>query len=117
VLNKAKEPELREEAASELGDHNHLKAVKLLLHTAMQDQNLEVREEAASALEDIDLSESVDALITIARKSPDFSVKEEAVEALADKASARIAEELNRLASEETETVRLINVKHFFGPH
>jgi len=107
VLNKAKEPELREEAASELGDHNHLKAIKLLLHTAMQDQNLEVREEAASALEDIDLSESVDALITIARKSPDFSVKEEAVEALADKASARIAEELNRLASEETETVRL----------
>ena len=107
VLNKAKEPKLREEAASELGDHNHLKAVKLLLRTAMQDQNLEVREEAASALEDIDLSESVDALITIARKSPDISVKEEAVEALAEKASARIAEELNRLASEETETVRL----------
>ena len=107
VLNKAQEPELREEAASELGDHNHLRAVKLLLRTAMQDQNLEVREEAASALEDIDLPESVDALITIARRSPDFSVKEEAVEALGDKASALIGEKLSRLASEETETVRL----------
>jgi len=107
VLNKAREPELREEAASELGNHNHQRAVELLLHTAMQDQNLEVREEAASALEDIDLPESVDALITIARKSPDFSVKEEAVESLGEKAAERVGEKLSRLATEETETVRL----------
>lgn len=107
VLNEAREPELREEAASELGDHNHLRAVKLLLRTAMQDRNLEVREEAASALEDIDLPESVDALITIARKSPDFSVKEEAVEALSEKASARVGEKLNELVNEDKETVQL----------
>ncbi|MBD3413381.1 MAG: hypothetical protein GF421_02995, partial [Candidatus Aminicenantes bacterium] len=107
VLNETNEPELREEAASELGDHSHQRAVELLLRTAMQDQNLEVREEAASALEDIDLPESVDALITIARKSPDFSVKEEAVESLGEKAVARVGENLSRLASEETETVRL----------
>ncbi len=107
VLEEAEEAELREAAASELGDHNHSRAVELLLHTAMHDPSLEVREEAASALEDIALPESVDALINIARHAPDQSVREEAVQALGNKAAEKAGKELNRLANEETETVRL----------
>lgn len=107
VLNEAEALELREAAASELGNHNHSRAVELLLHIAMQDPSLEVREEAASALEDIALSESVDALIKIARRASDQSVREEAVQALGDKAAEKAGKELNQLANEETETVRL----------
>ena len=107
VLNEAEIPELREAAASELGNHNHSRAVELLLHTAMHDPSLEVREEAASALEDITLPESVDALIKIARRASDISVREEAVEALGDKAAEKVGMDLNRLVNEETETIRL----------
>lgn len=93
---------LRKEALRTIGMHDAAGSVIPLLESV-----LEEAEEAASALEDIALPESVDALINIARHVPDQSVREEAVQALGNKAAEKAGKELNRLANEETETVRL----------
>ena len=104
ILNSRQSVELRKRAASELGDHAHPDALRILHKTAMADRSLDVRKRAAYGLEDMELEGAVDALVEIARKADSRDVKRAAISALGDKASQRAAAELENIIYDDDDT-------------
>lgn len=102
---KGSEPEtLRGRAASELGDQDSERAVKILHQTAKSDRSFYVRKKAVYGLEDIDLPGATDALIDIIRNSKNREIRKKAISCLADKASKKAAATLEDIAYEDDDT-------------
>ena len=104
VLKSSEPDTLRARAASELGDQDHEKAVKLLHRAAIDDHAFEVRKRAVYGLEDIDLPSAADALIDLAQNGKDREIRKRAIDCLADIASQKTAAALKDVAENGEDT-------------
>lgn len=95
---------LRARAASELGDHDHQRAVQLLHRAAKQDVSFEVRKYSVYGLEDIGLPGAADALIDVAQNSDDTEIRKKAIGCLADIASKKTAAALKHVVDNDEDT-------------
>lgn len=102
---KSKDPDiLRARAASELGDQDHERAVKLLHQATKDDRSYEVRKKSVSALEDIHLPSAADALIDIAQNCKEREICKRAIDSLADIASKKTTAALKNIAYKDKDT-------------
>jgi HEAT repeat protein len=102
---KSHDPDtLRARAASELGDQDHERAVKLLYQTARYDRSFDVRKNSVYGLEDIKLTSAADALIDIAQNGKDREIRKKAIDCLADIASKKTATALKNVVENEEDT-------------
>jgi len=102
---KSKEPDtLRARAASELGDQDHERAVKLLHQTAINDRSYEVRRRSVHGLEDVELPSAADALIDIALNCKEGEIRKRAIDCLADIASKKTTAALKDIAYKDGDT-------------
>jgi HEAT repeat protein len=104
VLQSTEPDSLRARAASELGDQNHERAVRLLHQAAKTDRSFEVRKHSVYGLEDIELASAADALIDIAQKSQDREIRKKAIDCLADIASEKTAAALKNVVESDEDT-------------
>lgn len=95
---------LRGRAASELGDQDHERAVKILHRAATNDRSFEVRKRSLYGLEDIDLPSAADAVIDIAQNGKDREIRKRAIDCLADIASKKTAAALKNVADSDGDT-------------
>ena len=102
---KSTEPDgLRARAASELGDQDHERAVKLLHQAAKDDRSFDVRKYSVYGLEDINLASAADAMIDIAQNGKDREIRKKAIDCLADIASKKTAAALKNVAENDEDT-------------
>ncbi len=102
---KSTDPDiLRARAASELGDQDHERAVKILHQAAKEDRSFEVRNKSVYGLEDIDLASAADALIDIAQNGKDSEIRKKAIDGLADIASKKTAAALKDVVNMDEDT-------------
>jgi len=104
VLKSNEPATLRARAASELGDQDHERAVKLLHQAAYNDRSYEVRKKSVHGLEDISLSSAADALIDIAQNCKEGEIRKRAIDCLADIASKKTAAALKDIAYKDDDT-------------
>jgi hypothetical protein len=104
VLKSSEPDTLRARAASELGDQDHERAVKLLHQAANNDRSYEVRKKSVYGLEDISLPSAADALIDIAQNSKEGEIRKRAIDCLADIASKKTAAALKDIAYKDGDT-------------
>ncbi len=104
VLNSRDPDILRARAASELGDQDHERAVRLLHQAAKVDRSFEVRKRSVYGLEDISLPSAADALIDIAQNCKDREIRKRAIDCLADIASNKTAAALKDVVDNDEDT-------------
>lgn len=104
VLGGSEPDTLRARAASELGDQDHERAVKILHRAATNDRSLDVRKKSVYGLEDIDLPSAADAVIDIAQNGKDGEIRKRAIDCLADIASKKTAAALKNVAENDKDT-------------
>jgi HEAT repeat protein len=99
---KSKGPDkVREQAAFWLGQQQHVKAVNILMDTAVNDSSRNVRKKAVFGLYLINLDEADDALIQLAKHGKDREVRKKAIFWLGRKAVKRTAEVLTDVVNED----------------
>lgn len=102
---KSQDPDtLRARAASELGDQDHARAVRLLHQAAIDDRSFDVRKNSVYGLEDINLPSASDALIDIAQNCRDREIRKRAVDCLADIASEKTTAALKDVVDKDEDT-------------
>ena len=102
---KSRDPDtLRARAASELGDQDHERAVRLLHQTAKDDCSFDVRKRSVYGLEDINLPSATDALIDIAQNGKDREIRKKAIDCLADIATKKTANALKNVVEKDEDT-------------
>ncbi len=104
VLKSSDPDTLRARAASELGDQDHDRAVKLLHQAAKEDRSFEVRKKSVYGLEDINLPGAADALIDIAKNGKDSEIQKKAIDSLADIATQKTATALKNVVDNDEDT-------------
>lgn len=104
VLKSSDPDTLRARAASELGDQDNDRAVKLLHQASKEDRSFEVRKKSVYGLEDINLPGAADALIEIAQNGKDREIRKKAIDCLADIASQKTAAALKNVVNNDKDT-------------
>jgi hypothetical protein len=104
VLGGSEPDTLRARAASELGDQDHERAVKILHQTAKEDRSHEVRKKSVYGLEDINLPSAADALIDIAQNGKDREIRKRSIDCLADIASKKTTAALRNVVDNDKDT-------------
>jgi len=104
VLKSKESDTLRARAASELGDQDHERAVKLLHQTAINDRSYEVRRRSVHGLEDVELPSAAEALIDIAQNCKEREIRKRAIDCLADIASKKTTAALKDIAYKDGDT-------------
>ncbi|UCE42391.1 MAG: HEAT repeat domain-containing protein [Candidatus Aminicenantes bacterium] len=104
ILQSREPDSLRARAASELGDQDHERAVRLLHQTAKDDRSFDVRKRSVYGLEDINLPSAADAMIDIAQNGKDGEIRKKAIDCLADIASKKTAAALKDVVENDKDT-------------
>ena len=104
VLGGSDPDTLRSRAASELGDQDHERAVKILHRAATEDRSFDVRKRSVYGLEDINLPSAADAVIDIAQNGRENEIRKRAIDCLADMASEKTAAALKNVVEKDGNT-------------